>query len=194
MGAQWASGRLLLEMTATLSPTAPPRFVRDAAPHRALDTTRLADHLDRLYRTARAITGSSQEAEDLVSETMVRVLSRPRRVRGEDDLGYLVQCLRNTWADTLRTRSRRPQTACMPDDFEHADRGSAARAHAYAEANEVLAAVARIPQPYRDAITLVDVAGMTYSEAAHQLGVPRGTIMSRLSRGRAAVVEELAAA
>jgi len=181
-------------MTATLSAGSPPRFLRDAAPHRALDTARLPDHLDRLYRTARAITGSAQEAEELVSDTMVRVLSRPRRVRGEDDLGYLVQCLRNTWSDTLRTRSRRPQTACMPDEFEHADHGSGTRAHARAEANEVLAAVARVPQVYRDAITLVDVAGMTYAEAARQLGVPRGTIMSRLYRGRAAVVEELAAA
>jgi len=181
-------------MTPTLSPS-PPRFVRaPAAPHRALDTDRLPDHLDRLYRTARAITGSAQEAEDLVSETMVRVLSRPRRVHGADDLCYLTQCLRNTWSDTLRTRSRRPQTACMPEDFQHADVGSGVRAHARAEANEVLAAVARIPQAYRDAIVLVDVGGMTYSEAAQQLGVPRGTIMSRLSRGRSAVLEELAAA
>jgi RNA polymerase sigma-70 factor (ECF subfamily) len=194
LGAQSGSGRLLPEMTATLSPSTPPRFVREsAAAPRALDASRLPDHLDRLYRTARAITGSAQEAEDLVSETMVRVLSRPRRVRGEDDLGYLTQCLRNTWSDTLRTRSRRPRTACMPDDFEHADAGSCARAHARAEANEVLAAVARIAAPHRDAILLVDVAGMTYAEAAKQLGVPRGTIMSRLSRGRAAVLEELAA-
>ena len=182
-------------MTATLSPKTPPRFVRDDAdPHRALDTARLPDHLDRLYRTARAITGSAQEAEELVSETMVRVLSRPRRVRGDDDLGYLTQCLRNTWSDLLRTRSRRPQTACMPEDFEHADAAAGTRAHARAEANEVLAAVSRIAAPFRDAIVLVDVAGMTYSEAAHQLGVPRGTIMSRLSRGRSAVLEELAAA
>ena len=182
-------------MTATLSPKSTPRFVREqAAPHRALDTNRLPDHLDRLYRTARAITGSAQEAEDLVSETMVRVLSRTRRVRGEDDLSYLIQCLRNTWSDTLRTRSRRPQTACMPEGFEHADAGSASRAHARAEANEILAAVSRIAQPFRDAVSLVDVAGMTYSEAARQLGVPRGTIMSRVSRGRSAVLAELAAA
>ena len=100
-------------MTATLCATTPPRFVRDRRP-RTLDTSRLPDHLDRLYRTARAITGSAQEAEDLVSETMVRVLSRPRSVRGEDDLGSLTQCLRNTWSDTLRTRSRRPQTALKP--------------------------------------------------------------------------------
>ena len=175
-------------------PLHPARFVRDRRPRLApLDASRLPDHLDRLYRTARAITGCAQEAEDLVSETMVRVLSRPRRVRGEDDLGYLTQCLRNTWSDTLRTRSRRPRTACMPEDFEHAEAGSGRRAHDRAEANEVLAAVGRIAPPHRDAILLVDVAGMTYSEAAKQLGVPRGTIMSRLSRGRAAVLRELAA-
>jgi RNA polymerase sigma-70 factor (ECF subfamily) len=168
-----------------------PRFVHDELPHHTLCTERLCDHLDRLLRAARAITGSAQEAEDLVSETMVRVLARPRRIEGADELGYLLRALRNTWADTLRTRSRRPATAAMPDDFEHADDFSERRAHARAEANEVLAAVAQLPNTYRDAIVLVDVAGLTYSEAANELGVPRGTIMSRLSRGRSAVVRQL---
>jgi RNA polymerase sigma-70 factor, ECF subfamily len=168
-----------------------PRFVHDETPHHTLCTERLCDHLDRLLRAARAITGSAQEGEDLVSETMVRVLARPRRIERADELGYLLRALRNTWADTLRTRSRRPATAAMPDDFEYVDDFSERRAHARAEANEVLAAVAQLPNTYRDAIVLVDVAGLTYSEAANELGVPRGTIMSRLSRGRSAVVRQL---
>ncbi len=178
-------------MTAPTESLPTPRFVRNATPHRTLCTERLCHHLDRLLRAARALTGSAQEAEDLVSETMVRVLARPRRIEGVDELGYLLRALRNTWADTLRTRSRRPVTAAMPEDFEHADRFSDRRAHQRAEANEVLAAVAQLPSTYRDAIVLVDVAGLTYSEAAQELGVPRGTIMSRLSRGRSAVVRQL---
>jgi len=173
-------------------PTSPaPRFVRPATPHHAPCTERLCQHLDRLLRAARALTGSAQEAEDLVSETMVRVLARPRRIEREAEIGYLLRALRNTWSDTLRTRSRRPATAAMPEDFEHADSFSDRRAHQRAEANEVLAAVAQLPSAYRDAIVLVDVAGLTYSEAAQELGVPRGTIMSRLSRGRSAVVRQL---
>lgn len=168
-------------MTPTLSP-----------PARTLDVARLPDHLDRLYRVARAITGSPYEAEDLVSETLVRVLSRPRRIRHDDDLGYLLRALRNTWADTLRTRSRRPATVQMAPDHDYEDTLAGRRPHASAEANEVLAAVGRLPEAFRDVVLLVDVAGLSYAEAAASLGVPAGTIMSRLSRGRGAVIAELA--
>jgi len=143
-----------------------------------------------LHRSARAIPGSAYEAEDLVSETMVRVLARPRRIRHENDFAYLLRCLRNTWTDTMRSRSRRPATAQMPEDMEHEDTLAARRPQSRAEARAVLAAVARLPRPYRDAVMLVDVVGLTYSQAATRLGVPRGTIMSRVSRGRVAVIAE----
>jgi RNA polymerase sigma-70 factor (ECF subfamily) len=154
---------------------------------RRLDADRLGDHLDRLYRSARAITGSAQEAEDLVSETMVRVLARPRRVSRDDELPYLLRAVRNTWADTLRSRSRRPVSACPVEDIEHEDATAGRRAHASAEAREVLEVVAGLPDGHREAIMLVDVAGLSYGEAARTLGVPVGTVMSRLSRGRSAV-------
>jgi RNA polymerase sigma-70 factor (ECF subfamily) len=76
--------------------------------------------------------------------------------------------------------------------MEHADAAAERRPHATAEAREVLAAVAGLPAGHRDAIMLVDVVGLTYGEAASALGVPRGTIMSRLSRGRSAVINQLA--
>jgi RNA polymerase sigma-70 factor (ECF subfamily) len=60
------------------------------------------------------------------------------------------------------------------------------------EAHEVLAAVARLPEEYRDTVAAVDVGGLTYAEAARALDVPEGTIMSRLSRGRAQVADALA--
>jgi RNA polymerase sigma-70 factor (ECF subfamily) len=155
-----------------------------------LHADHLPEQLDRLYRAARAITGSPHDAEDLVSETMVRVLSRPRRIRHENDRAYLLRCLRNTWTDTLRTRSRRPVTSHMPPEMDHEDALAARRPHSCAEARAVLEAVARLPEAFRTAVMLVDVVGLTYSQAAAELGVPRGTVMSRVSRGRAAVIAE----
>src|ERR1044072_7387421 len=59
-----------------------------------LDPDRLGDHIDRLYRAAWALSGSREDAEDLVQETYARVLSRPRLLRREDDLGYLLRAPR----------------------------------------------------------------------------------------------------
>jgi RNA polymerase sigma-70 factor, ECF subfamily len=70
---------------------------------RPLDPTRLGDHLDRLYRAAWALSGSREDAEDLVQETYARVLSRPRFLRNDDDLGYLLRTLRNTFLNQLRS-------------------------------------------------------------------------------------------
>src|SRR5262249_45552030 len=61
---------------------------------RQLDPARLGDHVDRLFRAAWALCGSREDAEDLVQETYARVLARPRLLRHEDDLGYLLRALR----------------------------------------------------------------------------------------------------
>ena len=60
-------------------------------PDRMLDPSTLGDHIDRLFRAAWALSGSRAEAEDLVQETFARVLAKPRRIRNEDDVGYLLQ-------------------------------------------------------------------------------------------------------
>jgi RNA polymerase sigma-70 factor (ECF subfamily) len=156
----------------------------------ALDTARLGDHLDRLYRAAYAFVGTPHEAEDLVQETYARVLARPRRLTPGRELGYLLTALRHTFID-LRRR-RRPEftgldemVAAVPDE-----RASARPDHRLA-AREVYAAIAELPEPYREAIAAVDLAGLAYREAADYLGVPIGTVMSRLYRGRAQLVERL---
>ena len=64
------------------------------ASDRTLDPSTLGDHIDRLFRAAWAMSGSRTDAEDLVQETFARVLAKPRRVRNEDDFGYLLQALR----------------------------------------------------------------------------------------------------
>ena len=83
---------------------------------RTLDPARLGDHLDRLYRAAWALTGSREDAEDLVQETYARVLARPRLLRNQDDLGYLLRALRNTFFTRLKTERRRlrPGPALAP--------------------------------------------------------------------------------
>jgi RNA polymerase sigma-70 factor (ECF subfamily) len=146
----------------------------------------LGDHLDRLYRAAWAMTGAREDAEDLVQETYERVLRRPREIaREEDALPYLLGVLRNTWIDTVRARARRPS---VPLELEVADRIDPLDQVA---AREVFAAVAELPDDWRDTVAAVDVAGLSYAEAAEALGVPVGTIMSRLSRGRERVAERL---
>ena len=72
-----------------------------------LDPNSLGDHVDRLFRAAWAMSGSRADAEDLVQETFARVLAKPRRIRNEDDVGYLLQVLRNTFVSSRRAAARR---------------------------------------------------------------------------------------
>jgi RNA polymerase sigma-70 factor, ECF subfamily len=84
----------------------------------------------------------------------------------------------------LRKRGRRPQTAPL-EDTEHRLAASASGSPSAAfEARELFAAISELPDDYRDAVAAVDVAGLSYAEAAEALSVPVGTIMSRLHRGR----------
>jgi RNA polymerase sigma-70 factor, ECF subfamily len=161
----------------------------EADEFRRLDPEEAGDHIDRLYRIALAMCGSPETAEDLVQETYVKVLSRPRFLRRDDDLGYLVRALRNVWFSHLRARGSRPQQAELSADQLATAAGDPQLA---VEAREVLAAIARLPEEFRDAVAAVDVGGLSYAEAAKALGVAEGTIMSRLSRGRARLADALA--
>jgi RNA polymerase sigma-70 factor (ECF subfamily) len=160
---------------------------------RRLDPDRAVDHLPRLYRAARAWTRSREEAEDLVQETYARVLARPRLLRGEDEVGYLFRALRNTLISQRRTEGRRPVTTELAEDALVGTRPSDDPAAA-AETHQVFAAVAELPDEFRDALVAVDVARLSYPEAAEALGVPEGTLTSRLFRARDRVAQRLSAA
>jgi RNA polymerase sigma-70 factor, ECF subfamily len=152
-----------------------------------LDRDRLGDHIDRLYRTAWAMCGSPDEAEDLVQETFARVLARPRLLRGGDDLAYLVQALRNTLAGRRRASRRGPSTVSISEADEPADTGAGARPEEMAEVREVFSAIAALPGDLRDALVAVDVAGLSYAEAGRLLGAKEATITTRLHRARGRV-------
>jgi RNA polymerase sigma-70 factor (ECF subfamily) len=158
---------------------------------RKLDPARLGDHLDRLYRAAWALCGSREDAEDLVQETFARLLARPRLLRREDDLGYLLSALRNTFINQKRVERRRLRAAPLPDELDLVADPHALQPDAALEAGELYAAVAALSDDFRDVLVAVDVAGLSYREAAHALRIREGTVMSRLYRARQQVVRRL---
>ncbi len=159
---------------------------------RTLDPQSLSQHVDRLYRAAWALCGSREDAEDLVQETFARVLSRPRVLRGDDELYYLMRVLRNTFLTSLRTASRRPVTAAAIEDVVAADPRPTNRPEQAYEAQEVYATIAQLPDNFRLTIVAVDVLGLSYKEAARALHVREATLTTRLFRARKQVAERLA--
>ena len=159
---------------------------------RQLDPEALGDHIDRLYRAAWSLCGSREEAEDLVQETFERVLRRPRFLHSEDDLGYLLRVLRNTFFSQRRAAGRRPQTTPMPDDMDLIEDRTAPAAESRVEAAELYGAISRLPDDFRDALVAIDVVGLSYREAARALRVREATITTRLHRARQRVARDLA--
>ena len=152
---------------------------------------RLPEQTDRLYRAALALCGSSHDAEDLVQETFARVLARPRRLRSDDELSYLLQALRNTYLTGLRTRGRRPHTVELPAEASEILRSPRAEPEAAFEQRELLATIAALPPDFRDALIAVDLVGLSYGEAGRLLGVREATITTRLYRARQRVAHTL---
>jgi len=154
-----------------------------------LDTGRLAAHLNRLQRAALALcSGRSHDADDLVQEVYVKVLAKPRTLRGDDEAGYLLRVLRNTFISQRRAAARRPATPAAPADLERFEARASDPHHAL-EARQLYGQIAGLPSRQRDVVVAVDLLGLSYREAAQGLGVPAGTIMSRLFRARRALAE-----
>ncbi|MGZ4305813.1 MAG: RNA polymerase sigma factor [Solirubrobacteraceae bacterium] len=155
----------------------PPRESRRRAYAHILDPATLSDHIDALYRAARAMCSSQHDAEDLVQETFAQVLKRPRLIRDGNEIAYLMRALRNTYANRFRTASRRPATREL---FEH----DVPSAHdPDVNAREIMEAISETPPLYRDAVIAVDLLGLSYREAARSLGTREATLTTRLHRG-----------
>jgi len=158
---------------------------------RSLDPSRLGDHLDRLFRAAWALCGSREDAEDLVQDTYASVLARPRFLRNEDDLGYLLRALRNTFLNRKRSESRRLQPGPLPEQLDLVADPQARRPDDALAAAELYATIAALPDDFRDVLVAVDIAGLSYKETAHALRIREGTVMSRLYRARQQVVRKI---
>lgn len=160
---------------------------------RQLDPQALGDHIDRLYRAARSLTGSREDAEDLVQETFARVLQKPRLLRSDDDIGYLLRVLRNTFISTRRSAARRPQASAAPEALDYVEDETAVHPQARMELAEVYAAISELPPDFRDAVIAIDVVGLSYRQASQALRVREATITTRLHRGRQRIARKLAA-
>jgi len=158
---------------------------------RRLDPQALAGHLDRIYRAALALCNSRQDAEDLVQETYAKVLAKPRRLQDGDELGYLLAALRNTYFTSRRTASRRPRADVELETVAAADPRPDSQPAAAAEVDEVFAAIASLPEDFRLALIAIDIVGLSYAEAGKVLGVPHGTVATRVYRARGQVARLL---
>lgn len=165
----------------------------------------ISAHLDGLYSTARRLTRHAASAEDLVQETMLKAWRSFHTFQlGTNARAWLYRILMNTYFDAQRKRAREPEVIPADDVGDlylySRVRDEAALHEATNPEHEVLDhimdtemrdSLEALPPPFLAAVLLVDVDGFAYREAADVLGIPVGTIMSRLYRGRHALRRRL---
>lgn len=148
-------------------------------------------HLEGLFRLAMWLEQDRDKAEDLVQETLIEALQSFHRFRiGTNCRAWLISILRHVRANRQRN-SARLALVRDPDDRIAATVPFVPPVPQQLTDEQVLAALRRIPQQCQEVIILCDVEEMTYKEIAEALGVPVGTVMSRLHRGRALLRVEL---
>jgi RNA polymerase sigma-70 factor (ECF subfamily) len=148
--------------------------------------------LPRLRRFARALTGQVADADDIVQIAVERALMRIDQYQTGTRLdAWLFSIVRNAWIDEARSRQRRAKVFAPEELGAQVGNDGEAEAHARLEASDVWAAMAKLPEEQREAVALVCVEGLAYREAAEALGVPIGTLTSRLARGREALQQML---
>lgn len=142
-----------------------------------------AQYVPRLRRYALALTGDRHRADDLVQDTLERGWSKFHLWRQGSDLrAWLFTIMHNTFVNQLRQGSLRDSGVPLDDQaLEVPVRPSQEDALAI---RDLEAALAKLPAEFREVVLLVGLENLRYDEAAQVLGVPVGTVMSRLSRGR----------
>jgi RNA polymerase sigma-70 factor, ECF subfamily len=145
----------------------------------------IAALLPRLRRFARNLTRDRDDADDVVQIALERALSRLDQWRRDARLdSWMFKIVRNVWIDELRSRGRQSKLFAPPEAGEAVGEASIERE---SELLSVQAAMARLPEDQRAAVSLVLIEGLPYKEAADVLEIPIGTLTSRLARGREAL-------
>jgi RNA polymerase sigma-70 factor (ECF subfamily) len=169
----------------------------EAAANRARFEEEALKHLDALYRTALRMTRNPSDAEDLVQDALVRAYRFYDRFEpGTNFRAWLFKILTNTYINSYRRKQGRPQESSLEDTEEFflynqlsdesgervTDVEDTVLDHLGADA--IQRAIDRLPPQFRTTVQLSDVEGLSYAEIAEATGVAKGTVMSRLFRGR----------
>jgi len=146
------------------------------------DAADIASHIPRLRRYARALTGDSSAADDLVQDTLERAWRRLALWRTGSDLrAWLFTIMHNIYVNQVKANPRmRSQTTELPT----ADLRVASPVEDRLVLRDLHKALTNLSHEQREVLLLIGLEQMSYGEAAKVLGIPVGTVMSRLSRGR----------
>jgi len=147
--------------------------------------TQIAALLPRLRRFGRTLARTREDADDLVQMSIEKALTRTDQWTPGTRLdSWMFRIMQTTWIDEVRARDRRGQTFVPEEEGEHV---GVASHDAQIDAMSVRKAVARLGDDQRAVVGLVLVEGLAYQEAAEVLGIPVGTLTSRLARAREAL-------
>jgi RNA polymerase sigma-70 factor (ECF subfamily) len=142
------------------------------------------DHGRFMYTVAYRLAGNDEDAQDLVQEALIRVRRGLERYEPGSLEGWLARIVTNVFLDEVRRRRRRP-TDALPDDPERVLPPSPGADEVSTQlSDDIQAALAALPDEFRVPVVLCDVADQSYEQIAASLGVPVGTVRSRLHRGR----------
>ncbi len=169
----------------------------EAAANRARFEEEALKHLDALYRTALRMTRNPSDAEDLVQDALVRAYRFYDRFQpGTNFRAWLFKILTNTYINTYRRKQGRPQESSLEDTeefflYNQLSGDSGERVTDVEDtvldrlgADSIQRAIDQLPPQFRTTVQLSDVEGLSYAEIAEATGVAKGTVMSRLFRGR----------
>jgi RNA polymerase sigma factor (sigma-70 family) len=146
--------------------------------------------LPRLRRFAASLSRDRADGDDLCQAALERALkARDQWQPGTRLDSWIYRIMRNLWIDEARARQRAAKTFAPPEAGEHVGHAGDRDIEAHVHLSDVDRAMQALPDEQREAIALVLVEGLSYKEAAAVLGVPMGTLTSRLVRGRGALIE-----
>jgi RNA polymerase sigma factor (sigma-70 family) len=148
---------------------------------------RVSPHLKSAYNLARWLTGSREDAEDVVQEAFLRAFSAFENLRSEDGKAWLLAIVRNTSLTWLKRNRSTSTIVGLEDQLEDPSEPSPDPEEMLLislNREQVRRALEQLPAEFREAIVLRELEGLSYKEIAGTVGVPMGTVMSRLSRGR----------
>jgi RNA polymerase sigma-70 factor (ECF subfamily) len=155
----------------------------------------LSELLPRLRRFAHALSRNSADADDLTQATVERALrSREQWQPGTRLDSWLYRIMRNLWIDTARARTRREMHEGPEEEAILVGEDPRDAIDASIELKRAMAAMERLPDEQREVVALILIEGFGYREASEMLGLPIGTVSSRLVRGRTALMEMLGGA